>query len=98
MRRPPGSGTAAAFATVWGSEPIRLTLSFELGGRGLGCVLVVAVPEAPLPQAVTPSARTASSASEDLATQPDLPDDSGLLFVRRPARIDRSLPAVREPA
>src|SRR5215472_3499117 len=97
MSRPPGSATAAAFESACGSEPTRVTRSGASAGGDLGRVAVVPVREPPLPQPATTSATT-NSATVDLATQPDLPDDPGLLLVRDPVGVHRARLAVCKPA
>src|SRR5215468_8902257 len=92
MSRPWGSATAADLENARGSEPIRVTLS-----RGCGLPAVVVVPTLP-PQPATRAARARSPASAGLGTQRDPAEDAGSRLVRRPARLYRSLLAVREPA
>ena len=100
-RRAPSAGRAAArprrpWRTTAGSEPIRVTFS-----RGFGLLVVVVVVGEEPPPPPQPAARTAtprSVASAGLATQGDLSDDAGSRRVRHPARVDRALFAVREPA
>src|SRR5215470_2100715 len=90
MSRPWGSATAADLENARGSEPIRVTLS-----RGCGLPAVVVVPTLP-PQPATKTAR--SPASAGLGTQGDPAENAGSRLVRRPARLHRSLLAVRESA
>src|SRR6266700_4743 len=98
MSRPWGSATAADLEKARGSEPILVTLS---RGFGLPEVVVVCgggVLPLLLPQPATRMARVRSAASAGLGTQGDPADDAASRLVRHPARLDRPLLAVREPA